>query len=113
SATHLLHRALKDVLGEGVVQRGSLVEPDHATFDFNFPRALGGGELTEIEQRVNRAVRDDLERTATVMPIARARESGAVAIFEEKYGDEVRVIDFGGWSRELCGGTHVRHTGEI
>ena len=113
SATHLLHRALKDVLGEGVVQRGSLVEADHATFDFNFTRGLTGEELLDIEQRVNRAVRDDLERTATVMPIAQARESGAVAIFEEKYGERVRVVDFGGWSRELCGGTHVQHTGEI
>jgi alanyl-tRNA synthetase len=95
------------------VQRGSLVEPGHTTFDFSFPRALTPEEINEVQHRVNEAVRRDLERTATVMPIAAARESGAVALFGEKYGEAVRVIDFGGWSRELCGGTHVARTGEI
>jgi alanyl-tRNA synthetase len=113
SATHLLNKALKEVLGDEVVQRGSLVEPGHTTFDFGFPRALTPEEINEVQHRVNEAVRRDLVRTATVMPIAAARESGAVALFGEKYGDAVRVIDFGGWSRELCGGTHVARTGEI
>jgi alanyl-tRNA synthetase len=113
SATHLLHKSLKEILGDGVVQRGSLVEPAHTTFDFNFSRALTADEVSSIEAMVNDAIRRNLERTATVMPIAKARESGAVALFGEKYGDQVRVVDFGGWSRELCGGTHVARTGDI
>ncbi|HEV3123885.1 MAG TPA: alanine--tRNA ligase [Candidatus Dormibacteraeota bacterium] len=113
SATHLLHKSLKLVLGDEVVQRGSLVEPAHTTFDFNFSRALTADEVFGIEATVNEAIRRNLERTATVMPIAQARESGAVALFGEKYGDNVRVVDFGGWSRELCGGTHVERTGDI
>jgi len=113
SATHLLHRALKQVLGDQVVQRGSWVGPDHTTFDFAFPRALSTAELTEVERAVNDAIRRNLERNAEVMPIARAREQGAVMLFDEKYGDEVRVVDFGGWSRELCGGTHMARSGDI
>jgi len=113
SATHLLHKALKEVLGDQVVQRGSLVEPGHTTFDFNFPRALTADEIREVQHRINEAIRRDLPRTATVMPIAEARAQGAVALFGEKYGEEVRVVDFGGWSKELCGGTHVAHTGEV
>jgi alanyl-tRNA synthetase len=113
SATHLLHRALKDVLGEGVVQRGSWVGPDHTTFDFNFPRALTSEELESVQHEINEAIRRNLVRTATVMPIVEAQQSGAVALFGEKYGDSVRVVDFGGWSRELCGGTHVERSGDI
>jgi alanyl-tRNA synthetase len=115
SATHLLHRALRLVLGDEVVQRGSWVGPDHTTFDFNFPRALTPAELVEVERAVNDAIRRNLERTAEVMPIARARASGAVMLFDEKekYGEEVRVVDFGGWSRELCGGTHVTRSGDL
>jgi alanyl-tRNA synthetase len=113
SATHLLHRALKLVLGDEVVQRGSWVGPDHTTFDFNFPRALTAAELVEVERAVNDAIRRNLERSAEVMPIARARAEGAVMLFDEKYGEEVRVVDFGGWSRELCGGTHVTRSGDL
>lgn len=113
SATHLLHRALREVLGDEVVQRGSLVAPDHTTFDFSFPRPLTSEELEEVERRVNRAIQQDLARTTTIMPLAEARATGAIAIFEEKYGELVRVVDFGGWSKELCGGTHVEHTGQI
>ncbi|HEY2705471.1 MAG TPA: alanine--tRNA ligase [Candidatus Dormibacteraeota bacterium] len=113
SATHLLHRALRLVLGEEVVQRGSWVGPDHTTFDFNFPRALTAAELVEVERTVNDAIRRNLERTAVVMPVAQARAQGAVALFGEKYGEEVRVVDFGGWSRELCGGTHVTRSGDL
>ncbi|HEY0410710.1 MAG TPA: alanine--tRNA ligase-related protein, partial [Candidatus Dormibacteraeota bacterium] len=115
SATHLLHRALRLVLGDEVVQRGSWVGPDHTTFDFNFPRALTPAELVEVEHAVNDAIRRNLERSAEVMPIARARASGAVMLFDEKekYGEEVRVVDFGGWSRELCGGTHVVRSGDL
>jgi alanyl-tRNA synthetase len=113
SATHLLHRALRLVLGEEVVQRGSWVGPDHTTFDFNFPRALTPAELVEVERAVNDAIRRNLERSAVVMPVAQARADGAVALFGEKYGEEVRVVDFGGWSRELCGGTHVTRSGDL
>jgi len=113
SSTHLLNRALRDVLGAGVVQRGSYVGPEHTTFDFSFSRALTPAEVSEIERRVNAAIRSNYERSATVMPIAEARATGAVALIDEKYGDNVRVIDFGGWSRELCGGTHVSRSGDI
>ena len=113
SATHLLNRALRLVFGGQVVQRGSLVAPDHTTFDFSFPRAVDPAELAELEHLVNDAVRRDLPRTVQELPLAEARASGAVALLDESYGDLVRVVDFGGWSRELCGGTHVARTGEI
>jgi alanyl-tRNA synthetase len=113
SATHLLHRALKEVLGDEVVQRGSLVDPSHTTFDFSFGRALSAGEARDVQHRVNDAIRRDLQRTTQVLPVEEARRTGAVALFGEKYGEQVRVVDFGGWSRELCGGTHVNRTGEL
>ena len=113
SATHLLNRALREVLGDRVVQRGSLVGPEHTTFDFSFARALSAEEVAEIEHLVNDAVRRDLPRTVSEMSLAEARASGAVALIDEKYAEVVRVVDFGGWSRELCGGTHVARTGEL
>jgi alanyl-tRNA synthetase len=113
SATHLLNRALREVLGDGVVQRGSFVGPDHATFDFSFPRALTSDELTDIEHRVNDGIRRNLERTVALMPLADARASGAIALIDEAYSPDVRVVDFGGWSRELCGGTHVARSGDL
>ena len=113
SATHLLHRALRETLGDTVVQRGSFVGPDHATFDFSFPRGLTPEETQSVEWRINAAVRDNLVRNVREMPVAEAQASGAMALFGEKYGELVRVIDFGGWSRELCGGTHVGRSGDI
>jgi alanyl-tRNA synthetase len=113
SATHLLNRALREVLGDGVVQRGSFVGPDHTTFDFAFPRALTAEELAEIEHRVNDGIRRNLERTVALMPLADARASGAIALIDEAYSPDVRVVDFGGWSRELCGGTHVTRSGDL
>src|SRR5581483_3316973 len=113
SATHLLHKALREVLGDEVVQRGSLVEAAHTTFDFSFTRPLSAEEARDVQHRVNDAIRRDLQRTTTVMPVEEARRTGAVALFGEKYGEQVRVVDFGGWSRELCGGTHVGRTGEL
>jgi alanyl-tRNA synthetase len=113
SATHLLHRALRETLGETAVQRGSFVGPDHATFDFSFSRGLEAGEILAVERRLNQAVRDNLPREVREMPVDEARASGAVALFGEKYGELVRVVSFGGWSRELCGGTHVERSGEI
>jgi alanyl-tRNA synthetase len=113
SATHLLHRALRETLGETVVQRGSFVGPDHATFDFTFSRGLTSEETQSVERRINAAVRDNLVRNVREMPVAEAQASGAMALFGEKYGEVVRVVDFGGWSRELCGGTHVGRSGDI
>jgi alanyl-tRNA synthetase len=113
SATHLLNRALREVLGNGVVQRGSFVGPDHTTFDFAFSRALTAEELADIEHRVNDGIRRNLERTVALMPLADARASGAIALIDEAYSPDVRVVDFGGWSRELCGGTHVTRSGDL
>ena len=113
SATHLLNRALREVLGDGVVQRGSFVGPDHTTFDFAFSRALTPEELADIEHRVNDGIRRNLERSVALMPLADARASGAIALIDEAYSPDVRVVDFGGWSRELCGGTHVSRSGDL
>ncbi|MGH7721653.1 MAG: alanine--tRNA ligase [Candidatus Dormibacteria bacterium] len=113
SATHFLNQALREVLGAGVVQRGSLVGPDHATFDFSLGRALSPAELRDVETRVNHHIRSNPPRRTEVMPVAQARASGAIALIDEKYGETVRVVDFGGWSRELCGGTHVGGAGEM
>jgi len=112
SATHLSHRALKDVLGEGAHQEGSVVEPSRFTFDFNLPRPVSPDELKLVEHKVNELIRADLPVETAVMPYAEAVETGAMALFTEKYGDQVRVVTMGP-SRELCGGTHVRRTGEI
>jgi alanyl-tRNA synthetase len=90
-----------------------LVAPDHTTFDFSFDRAMGDDEIREVESRVNKGIRQNYDRDVALLPIAEARKTGAVALFGEKYGEIVRVVDFGGWARELCGGTHVDHTGDI
>jgi alanyl-tRNA synthetase len=112
SATHLLHRALKDVLGEQTHQQGSLVAPDRLRFDFNLPRAMTAEELREIERRVNDMVLNNAAVTTEVLPYREAIATGAQALFSEKYGDLVRVVTMGP-SKELCGGTHVGATGEI
>ena len=113
SATHFLNQALREVLGAGVVQRGSFVGPDHTTFDFSFARALTAGERRELEARVNARIRANLERSVDLLSLPDAKASGAIALLDEKYADKVRVVDFGGWSRELCGGTHVARTGDV
>ena len=113
SATHLLHRALRDVLGEQAGQAGSSVQPDHATFDFRFPRTLTQEELERVSTLLNEKIRANLPRRVEELPLEQAMASGAVALFDEKYGDLVRVVSFGDWARELCGGTHVERTGEI
>ncbi len=113
SATHLLHRALKDLLGEHVAQRGSLVAPDHLRFDFSHPKQVTPGELQALERRVNADIRKNPDARAEVMPFDQALETGAEALFGEKYGDEVRVLTFGDLSTELCGGTHVDRVGDI
>jgi alanyl-tRNA synthetase len=113
SATHLLHRALRDVLGEQAVQAGSSVQPDYATFDFRFPRALTADELERVSSLLNEKIRENLVRRVEELPLDQAIATGAVALFDEKYGERVRVVSFGDWARELCGGTHVERSGEI
>ena len=132
TATHLLHRALRDVLGEHAEQAGSLVAPDRLRFDFGHPRAVEAAELREVERRVNDWIRSDSEVSPAEMDLAAAKQLGAMALFGEKYGDIVRVVTVGCddaddeeyagahthptanfCSRELCGGTHVTRTGEI
>ncbi|MBA3823920.1 MAG: alanine--tRNA ligase [Ktedonobacterales bacterium] len=112
SATHLLHRALKDMLGESVVQQGSLVEPNRLRFDFNHPRPLTDDQLAGIDAAVNGWIRSNLSVATKLTPLDEARQSGAMALFGEKYPDPVRVVTMGR-SKELCGGTHVAATGQI
>ncbi|MFN5953730.1 MAG: alanine--tRNA ligase [Dolichospermum sp.] len=113
TATHLLQAALKKVVDEGISQAGSLVSFDRLRFDFNCPRALTGEEVIQIEELVNSWISEAHGAIIEEMPIAEAKAKGAVAMFGEKYGDQVRVIDFPGVSMELCGGTHVNNTAEI
>jgi alanyl-tRNA synthetase len=113
TATHLLHAALREVLGPHVVQRGSLVAPDRLRFDFSHPRPLTPAELRAVEERVNQAILDDIDLRIEEKPYPEALALGAMALFGEKYGDIVRVVTVPGVSTELCGGTHVRHTGDI
>ena len=113
TATHLLHKALKDVLGETVQQAGSLVAPDRLRFDYTYHQPLTDDQIKAIEDLVNEKIRENVEVTKTIMPIADAKKSGAVAMFGEKYGDRVRIVAAGDWSREFCGGCHVNRTGDI
>ncbi len=115
SATHLLHEALRRHLGDHVTQKGSLVAPDRLRFDISHPSALGEDSLRAVEGEVNRMVRANGEVTTRLMTPDEATRAGALALFGERYGDEVRVVSMGegGWSTELCGGTHVVRTGDI
>src|SRR5256885_2279915 len=123
SATHLLHDALREVLGDHVAQKGSLVAPDRLRFDFSHPKPMTAQEIEKVEDIANDIVLQNSPVTTRLMAVDDAIASGARALFGEKYGDEVRVVAMGedrqgggnamGWSVELCGGTHVRRTGDI
>ncbi len=112
SATHLLHKALREVLGSHVQQKGSLVTPERTRFDFAHGAALTPAQIAEVEHKVNAEILANTDTRARVMPMEDARQTGAMMLFGEKYGDEVRVLDIGS-STELCGGTHVGRTGDI
>ncbi len=113
TATHLLHKALREVLGEHTVQKGSLVHPDYLRFDFAHFRALTLEELRKVEDIVNQAVLDNRKVITTVKNIEEAKKEGAIALFGEKYSEKVRVVCVENFSQELCGGTHISSTGEI
>ncbi|MCL5744753.1 MAG: alanine--tRNA ligase [Acidobacteria bacterium] len=113
TATHLLHAALRQVLGTHVKQAGSVVEPARLRFDFTHYAATDGAELEEVERLVNQQILENNAVETQILPIEQAIKTGAMALFGEKYGEEVRVVSIPGFSRELCGGTHVHRTGDI
>lgn len=113
TATHLLHKALQEVLGDHVRQSGSFVTPERLRFDFTHIEAISPAELGEIEQRVNEIIYEDHQVVTDLMTMEEAVQSGATALFSDKYGDKVRVVSVEGYSQELCGGTHVSRSGDI
>ncbi|MDP0343480.1 alanine--tRNA ligase [Glaesserella parasuis] len=113
SATHLLHSVLRQVLGDHVVQKGSLVSENSLRFDFSQGEVISKADLEEIERIINTKIRENIVVTTEVMDLESAKQKGAMALFGEKYGDRVRVVDITAFSVELCGGTHVKQTGEI
>jgi alanyl-tRNA synthetase len=113
TATHMVHKAFREALGETATQMGSENSPGRLRFDFPNPAAVPPSVLADVEQRVNEVLLGDLEVNAQIMSQADAVASGAMALFGEKYGDQVRVVSVGDWARELCGGTHMRRTGEL
>ncbi|MHA6764565.1 alanine--tRNA ligase [Streptacidiphilus sp. PAMC 29251] len=113
SATHLTHQALRDALGPTAAQAGSENAPGRFRFDFGSPTAIPGSVLTDVEQKINEVLARELDVTAEVLTMDEARKQGAIAMFGEKYGDAVRVVTIGDYSKELCGGTHVANTAQL
>ena len=113
SATHLMQKALKEVLGDHVEQQGSYQDSGRTRFDFSHSQAMSSDEIAKVESLVNEKIAEDLDVKTDIMGIEEAKASGAMALFGEKYGDSVRVVSMGDFSKELCGGTHVKHTGDI
>ena len=114
SGTHVMHAALREILGPTALQSGSYNKPGYLRLDFAWPQGLNQATRSDVEEAANRAIRADLNVSATLMPLATAREIGALALFGETYDEQVRVVEMGGpWSRELCGGTHVQHSSQI
>lgn len=113
TTTHLLHRALKNVLGDHVQQRGSNITPDRMRFDFSHPEKMTKEQVQQVEQIVNESIQKDLQVTWDVMTVEEAKNSGAIGLFEDKYGESVKVYSIGDFSKEICGGPHVEHTGVL
>ena len=113
TATHLLHAALRKVLGEEVAQRGSNITAERLRFDFSFSRKVSRDELNEVERLVNEVIAQDMEVLCEEMPLEEAQKSGAIGLFESKYGNMVKVYSVGDFSKELCGGPHAARTGEL
>ena len=113
TATHLMHHALREVLGRHAEQAGSLVAPDRLRFDFHHTQAVTEQELRLVEEKVNEKILENAPVGSRILPIAQAKAEGAMALFGEKYGEEVRLLDIGGYSKELCGGLHCHATGDI
>jgi alanyl-tRNA synthetase len=113
TATHLVHKAFRQALGETATQAGSENAPGRFRFDFASPSAVPASVMTDVEQEVNEVLAADLDVRAEVMTQDQARAAGAMALFGEKYGDEVRVVSVGDWARELCGGTHAQRSGQL
>ncbi|MFN7088349.1 MAG: hypothetical protein ACK4NX_00780, partial [Candidatus Paceibacteria bacterium] len=113
TATHLLHQALRDILGNNVRQMGSDITPERTRFDFSFERKLTNEEIKRIEDIVNQKIKEALKVKQDTMPYKKAIEQGALAFFKEKYPENVSVYSIGGYSKEICGGPHVKNTSEI
>jgi alanyl-tRNA synthetase len=113
TATHLVHQTMREFLGEAATQAGSLNAPGRLRFDFNTPQAVSPSVLHDVEQQINEVLIGDLEVRAFITSLAEARALGAMALFGEKYGDEVRVVEVGDYARELCGGTHAARSGQL
>jgi alanyl-tRNA synthetase len=113
TATHLLHQALRDVLGEHVEQKGSNITPERLRFDFVHPDKMSPEQIREVERIVNEKIREDLPVRAETMSVEEAKEQNARALFDSKYGEQVKVYSVGDYSKEVCGGPHVERTGQL
>ena len=113
TATHLLHKALRIVLGEHVAQKGSNITTERLRFDFSHPQKVTPEEIKKVEEIVNEQIQKDLKVSVEEMTVEEAKKSGAIGLFENKYGDIVKVYTIGDFSKERCGGPHVKHTGQL